>query len=108
MRVSHRHVGMEYTQHRKVQDNIEFRFGPTDSWRRRQELTNKVSGHNELPVSSPEDPPSLHDARHFARMFVHDRPEEIQKAKASGHVYAVKLYPAGETGALSLCPLFSS
>lgn len=27
---------------------------------------------------------------------VHDSPEEIRKAKASGHVYAVKLYPAGE------------
>merc|ERR1711988_323215 len=24
-------------------------------------------------------------------------PEEIEKAKASGHVYAVKLYPAGAT-----------
>ena len=30
------------------------------------------------------------------------RPQEIKKAKASGHVYAVKLYPAGECSYLCI------
>lgn len=34
-----------------------------------------------------------------ARLYLTDKtsPLEIEKAKASGHVYAVKLYPAGAT-----------